>query len=425
MASFRNFCDGKGAQTGACFDSFWRAAADDKDGDGSTELYHFIGKDILYFHGLFWPTMLKHAGYRRPTRLFAHGFLTVNGEKMSKSRGTFITAAHFLQSGIRPEALRYYYACKLGDRIEDIDLNLNDFILRVNSDLVGKLANIPSRVSNFVHKLFDGKLDDAAPPSNAKLAEALAAAYEGRRYQQAIRLLMREADGINAAIDAAKPWEMAKQPQQHAALHALCSDALRRFDLLAGYLQPVMPQFAAQVAEFLRRPPYCWQSGQGDDAGIAPLPPLHAIGKFSHLFGRLRKEAVAALVCPTNAEARQASEAPQTPEAPQADIADFAKLDLRVAAVLAAEEVEGSDKLLRLQLDLGNGERRQVFAGIKKHCKAADLAGRRVVCVANLRPRKMRFGVSSGMVLAASVASGDGEELFVLESAAPAGAKVS
>ena len=410
MASFRHFCDRGGE---ASFDDFWLAAGAEK-----TELYHFIGKDILYFHGLFWPTVLAHSGHRRPTRLFAHGFLTVNGEKMSKSRGTFITAARYLAGALKPDALRYYYACKLGERIEDIDLNLADFAVRVNGDLVGKLFNIPSRCAGFIHRHFDGKLDGETASLDAS---AVADAYERRRYQDVVRLLMQEADALNAEIDAAKPWLQAKDEAQHGELHALCSRALRKFHLLMGHLSPILPQLAAEAAAFLNCLPYAWE-----DAGIAPLPAAHEIRPYRHLMKRMEEKEITKLIdTPADATAKKK---PKSTEVPADDtpisIGDFGKVQLRVAVVTAAEEVEGSDKLLRLQLDLGEAQPRQVFAGIKQHYAAADLPGRRVIVVANLAPRKMRFGVSEGMVLAAE---GEGGTLHLLQPAgdAPAGAKVS
>lgn len=415
MASFQHFC----ARTqAAAFDDFWRAPADGADtgeGAGDTELYHFIGKDILYFHGLFWPTVLAHSGYRRPTRLFAHGFLTVNGEKMSKSRGTFITAARYLASELKPDALRYYYACKLGERIEDIDLNLADFAVRVNGDLVGKLFNIPSRCANFVHRHFGGKLDDDA--AVAFNAAAVAEAYEKRRYQDVVRLLMQEADALNAEIDAAKPWLLAKDAAQHATLHALCSRALRKFHLLIGYLSPVLPALAAEAAAVLNCPPYAW-----GEAGIAPLPPGHTIQPYRHLMKRMEDKAIATLIAPP-AEPAGGNANADSDDDDAITIGDFGKVQLRVALVTAAEEVEGSDKLLRLQVDLGEERPRQVFAGIKKHYAAADLPGQRVIVVANLAPRKMRFGVSEGMVLAAE--SGSGVVLLQPAGETAAGAKVS
>ena len=393
MASFLNLCEKKKLP----FEDFWLERKNKKN-DGSsdeTELYHFIGKDILYFHGLFWPTVLKNSGYRQPTRLFVHGFLTVNGEKMSKSRGTFITAETYIKSGLPPDALRYYYACKLADRIEDIDLNLDDFVLRVNGDLVGKLINIPSRVAGFIHRFFKGKLNNAKwhpRPQHDQFAMDIATAYEERKYQEVVRLLRGYADTINAAIDDAKPWILAKDETQHAELHKVCSRTLREFDLLIGYLSPVMPALAKKVATFLGRSPYRWK-----EHGIAPLESGHEIKEFSHLMQRLDEKAVNALIKP-EADAIPSATTPTPP----VSIGDFSKLDVRIAVVMAAEEVTGADKLLKLQLDVGDGMQRQVFAGIKQHYAAEALVGQQVVYLANLQPRKMRFGVSEGMVLAAS-----------------------
>lgn len=407
MASFRHFCDTHDVS----FDDFWLAGSAQE-----TELYHFIGKDILYFHGLFWPTMLANSGYRRPTRLFAHGFLSVNGEKMSKSRGTFITAARYLGGNLKPDALRYYYACKLNDRIEDIDLNLADFALRVNGDLVGKLFNIPSRTAGFIHKLFDGRLDDAADATLTG-AQEIAAAYERRRYQDAMRLLMQETDALNAEIDAAKPWLLAKDDSQREALHALCSRALRRFHLLITALSPVLPALAADAAKFLNCGEYHW-----GEAGINALPAGHAINPYPHLMKRMEEKDINALIDTATAKSTAKDEKPAAAPA-QVSIDEFGKMELRVAVVTAAESVEGADKLLRLQLDVGEAAPRQVFAGIKKHYEPADLTGRRVVVLANLAPRKMRFGVSEGMVLAAEDGNGN---VVLLQPAgdAPAGTRI-
>ena len=420
IASFQNLCN---KQPDIAFADFWRADknADDTSGSAATELYHFIGKDILYFHGLFWQTMLKNAGYRQPTQLFVHGFLMVNGEKMSKSRGTFITAARYLQTGLSPQLLRYYYACKMGDKVEDIDFNLNDFMLRVNSDLVGKLFNIPSRVAKFIAQRFDGKLDgdadDAVLP--ARTVTAIATAYEGRRYHEAVRLLMRVADDTNAAIEAAKPWQLAQQKtaEADAQLHALCSRALRRFDLIIGFLSPVVPALAAQAAAFLARPPYAWEINT--PAGIAPLPPQHGIGNYQHLAKRMEVKTVEKLIQPEKPSAAPAAN--KTGDT-TITIDDFAKVDLRVATVVSATAVEGADKLLRLQLDIGTAQPRQVFAGIKSAYTPEELIGQQVLYAANLKPRKMRFGTSVGMVLAAT--DSGGVVLLNPKRAVAAGSKV-
>ncbi|MGI9297719.1 MAG: methionine--tRNA ligase [Gammaproteobacteria bacterium] len=428
MAGFRNFC----ADGGVCFDDFWRA-------DSDAELYHFIGKDILYFHALFWPAMLKNAGWRRPTRIFAHGFLTVNGEKMSKSRGTFVTAGRYLECGLDPEFLRYYYASKLGDRMEDLDLNLGDFAARANGDLVGKLINIPSRVAGFLSRFFDGELDFRAEIMSAEEAaksehygncyhdmvcpalaaeDAVAAAYENRRYHDAMRTLMRVADNVNAVVDAWKPWQTAKDENRREELHEVCSAAMRAFHLLMVLLQPVLPKTAAAAAEMLNAP-LSW-----GEQKLQLLPAGHKIGAYRHLLTRMPESAIRALIAaPSTSSAAPAASVPSSPPvAPEIGIDDFARVDLRTAAVLAAEEVDGADKLLKLILDAGDGRRRQVFAGIKKHCNAADLVGRRVLYLSNLKTRKMRFGDSEGMVLAAA----DGEKLWLISppDGAPPGARV-
>nr|MCH9704875.1 methionine--tRNA ligase [Pseudomonadota bacterium] len=408
MASFRHLSEKNSAIS---FADFWQAENENK-----TELYHFIGKDILYFHGLFWPTMLANSGYRRPTRLFAHGFLTVNGEKMSKSRGTFITAAQYLKSKLKPDALRYYYACKLGERIEDIDLNLSDFTRRVNGDLVGKLLNIPSRSAGFIHKFFDSKLDAQADEAalTAEVVADIATAYERRRYQDVVRIIMREADAINAEVDNTKPWELAKTSDQHQreSLHRICSHALRRFHLLVGYLSPVVPKLAQETSEFCGGESYAWQEN-----GIAPLPPHHTINKYKHLMTRIEEKDTALLISTPSPEATAAKESTSI------SIDDFSKMEIRIATVADASAVEGSDKLLCLQLDVGDGRLRQVFSGIKKSTTAAELVGKQVVFLANLAPRKMRFGISEGMVLAA----GEGDKIILIQPAnnIRAGARVS
>ena len=387
----------------------------------ATEMVHFIGKDILYFHALFWPAMLEFSGYRTPTKVFAHGFLTVNGEKMSKSRGTFITAESYLQQGLNPEWLRYYYAAKLNATMEDLDLSFDDFVARVNSDLVGKYVNIASRAAGFVHKHFGGRLltqDPEAPFRHAfqamrQGAELVADLYEAREYGKALRLVMLAAEGVNQYVDRAQPWELAKQPIRHAELHAVCTTALNAFRLLTVMLKPVLPSLAAAVERFLNVAPLAWS-----DVGSL-LPPGHAINAYAHLMTRVEKKQIDALI-----EANRESLAAPAPPAParhaeaqvhrQADAAliaidDFARVDLRVARIVAAEQVEGADKLLKLTLDLG-GETRTVFAGIKSAYAPEQLAGRLTVMVANLAPRKMKFGLSEGMVLAA----GDGKALFLL-----------
>ena len=410
MASFKNLCD----RAGLSFDDFWRD-------DENTELYHFIGKDILYFHTLFWPAMLSNSDYRRPTRVFAHGFLTVNGEKMSKSRGTFITAGHYLDCGLNPEWLRYYYACKLNDKIEDIDLNLDDFSQRINGDLVGKLVNIPSRVAGFINSFFDGCLNDDTNIKEGLLysclyrREEIEKAYEARRYSEAIKLILGCADSINAYVDDNAPWTLTKKgkvriKEENEHLHSICSNVLRAFYVLMIYLRPVLPQLSMEAAKFLNA------TDKMEWKNLAPLPAGHKIEKFKHLMKRVEKEQVTALIKSPEEKAAAVGDG-------LIDIADFSRMDLRVAVVKEAATVDGADKLLHLTLDVGDGRLRSVFADIKQHYVSDALIGRGVVYLANLRPRKMRFGVSEGMVLAAS----NGEDVILLSVAdgVPAGAKVN
>ena len=399
-----------------------------------TEMYHFVGKDILYFHALFWPAELEHAGYRIPTAVFAHGFLTVDGQKMSKSRGTFITAESYLKQGLNPEWLRYYYAAKLNASMEDIDLNLDDFIARVNSDLVGKYVNIASRCAGFIHKRFDGTLAHSASSLLKEAQEAsapLAALYEAREYGKAMREIMALADHANQFVNDHAPWELAKKAGAETQLHSVCSEALNLFRLLTIYLKPVLPKLAADVEAFLKIAPLSWS----DAANL--LPGGHCISEYRHLATRVERKQIDALV-----EANRESLVP-TP-APQAhsqqrhaehqvraeekaavthiSIDDFSKVDLRIARIASAEHVEGAEKLIKLTLDLGT-ETRTVFAGIKSAYDPAALAGRLTVMVANLAPRKMKFGLSEGMVLAAS---GEGPGIFLLspDSGAQPGMRV-
>ena len=399
MASAQDYCN----RTGLSFDDFWSA--------GSTaELHHFIGKDIAYFHTLFWPAMLHGAGYRRPTAVHCHGFLTVNGQKMSKSRGTFIMARTYLEH-LDPEYFRYYIAGKLGPAVEDIDLNLEDFVLRVNADLVGKVVNIASRCAGFISKRFDGKLDGADTALVAELtsaADTIAAHYEQREYAKAMRVVMGLADRANQYIDQEKPWQLAKDPAQEARVQAVCSTGIELFRVLMTYLKPVLPAMAARAEDFL-------QSTLTWDALAAPLG-AHTVAAFSPLMNRVDMDKVNAMIEDSKsntAPAAAPAAAPATPAlpiAPEISIDDFAKIDLRVARVAAAAHVDGADKLIQLTLDLGDGER-NVFAGIKSAYAPESLVGRLVVVVANLAPRKMRFGVSQGMVLAAGPG---GKEIFLL-----------
>jgi methionyl-tRNA synthetase len=409
MASFKHYC---AQHPELDFDVWWGK-------ESETELYHFIGKDIAYFHTLFWPAMLYGSGFRTPTAVWCHGFLTVNGQKMSKSRGTFITARTYLEH-LNPEYLRYYFAAKLGAGIEDLDLNLEDFQLRVNSDLVGKVVNIASRCAGFINKKFAGRL--AAACSEAELYEQFAAArgriaelYEQREFGHAIREIMTLADHANQYIDAQKPWVLAKQAGNEQQVQAVCSTGLNLFRVLIAYLKPVLPQLATASEAFLNIPPLGW-----DDVA-APLTD-HSINKFKPLLTRVEKEKVDAMLdasrenlqassSPAPAgESKPAAESTIEPIAPEIGFDDFAKVDLRVARIVKAEQVEGADKLLRLILDIGL-ETRTVFAGIKSAYTPEALEGRLTVMVANLKPRKMRFGVSEGMVLAAGPG---GKELWLL-----------
>ncbi len=431
MASFKKYC----ADHKLDFDAWWQAGSDAEP--NQTELYHFIGKDILYFHALFWPAMLEASGHRTPTRVFAHGFLTVNGQKMSKSRGTFITAQSYLDTGLNPEWLRYYFAAKLSDDMSDIDLNLEDFAARVNSDLVGKFVNIASRSAGFISKRFDGKL--AACPANPAIqalqdkASEIAGYFDGREYSKAVREIMALADIANQYVNDEKPWEIAKQEGQEARLHEACTVALNLFRLLALYLKPVLPKLTEAVEGFLNIPALVWTDSQ------ALLSAGHAIQPYSHLMTRVEMKQIDALV-----EAnRQSLETPPAParhaeaqvhqenkavteENAFINIDDFSKIDLRIARIANAEHVEGADKLLKLTLDLGALGTRQVFAGIKSAYAPEALVGRLTVMVANLAPRKMKFGMSEGMVLAASDPEGQTTGLFILspDSGATPGMKV-
>ncbi len=403
MGSFKNLCNKRGDID---FDAFWGENSD-------AELYHFIGKDIVYFHSLFWPAMLHGSGYRKPSNVFVHGYVTVNGAKMSKSRGTFIKASTYLQH-LDPECLRYYYAAKLNNRIDDLDLNLEDFVARVNSDVVNKLVNLASRTASFICKRFDGKLADTlSEPALFKTftdaSERIAEAYEKREYSRAIRDIMALADEANRYVDEQAPWVIAKQEGQEAELSAVCSTTINLFRVLMTYLKPVMPELAARAESFLNVT-LNW-------ADIEQPLLAHTVSPFKALFTRVDPVKVAAMVEASKEEA-QAAAAPKVtgpladePIAPEITYDDFAKLDLRVALIKKAEAVPEADKLLRLQLDLG-GEVRQVFAGIKSAYSPEQLEGKLTVMVANLAPRKMRFGMSEGMVLAAGPG---GKDLFILE----------
>ncbi|MEO6117916.1 MAG: methionine--tRNA ligase [Methylotenera sp.] len=397
MASFKKLCTDKGLD----FDEYWNKGS-------NTELYHFIGKDILYFHALFWPATLEFSGHRTPTKIFAHGFLTVNGEKMSKSRGTFITARSYLEHIKNPEYLRYYYAAKLNSTMEDIDLNLEDFTARVNSDLVGKYINIASRTAGFINKRFEGKLqpsdDNRVIAELQSAANVISSAYEEREYGKALREIMRLADIANGYVAEKAPWVMAKQEGQETALQQVCTDALEMFRLLTLYLKPVLPELAGHIEKFLNISVLSWSSVESS------LTAQHTINVYDHLITRIDPKLIEAMteankenltVTPTIAPiAVKVTEA--LPEAEYISIDDFTKVDLRIAKIVNAEHVEGAEKLLKLSLDIGEEKPRQVFAGIKSAYDPAILVGRLTVMVANLAPRKMKFGMSEGMVLAAS-----------------------
>ena len=397
MASFKNLCD----RIGIDFDEYFKA-------DSQTEMYHFIGKDILYFHALFWPAMLHFSGHRTPTGVYAHGFLTVDGQKMSKSRGTFITAKSYLEQGLNPEWMRYYIAAKLNSKIEDIDLNLQDFISRVNSDLVGKYVNIAARASGFIAKRFEGRLKDVSGSALlAKLAaesDIIAEQYENREYARALRDIMALADIVNEYVDANKPWELAKQEGQDERLHEVCSELINAFTMLTAYLAPVLPQTAANAARFLNLDAITW-------ANTRETLGEHAINKYEHLMQRVEQKQVDDLI-EANKQSIAAAAAPVEESkyekvAEQASFDDFMKIDMRVAKVLNCEAVEGSTKLLKFDLDFGF-EKRIIFSGIAaSYPNPAELNGRMVIAVANFAPRKMaKFGVSEGMILSAATAEG-------------------
>ena len=409
MASFKHYCDREGVD----FDSYWQT-------DSDAELYHFIGKDIINFHTLFWPAVLTSAGYRTPTAVFAHGFLTVDGTKMSKSRGTFVNARTYLDH-LNPEYLRYYLAAKLSAGIDDLDLNLEDFALRVNSDLVGKVVNIASRCASFINKGFDGRL--AEQPDNLELLQGIqsikaevTAHFENREYGKAIRLIMAQADKANQYINDKEPWVIAKTDKQSAELQAICSTGINAFRLLLCYLKPVLPAMTEKAEAFLNIEPLQW-----DDVDY--LLTGHRLNKFQPLITRVETDKIQAMIDATQkAYAAQQEKvaikaaAAATGFEPEIGFDDFAKIDLRVARILEAKHVEGADKLLALKLDLGpdqNGDTitRQVFSGIKSAYQPAELVGKLTVAVANLQPRKMKFGLSEGMILAAGPG---GKEIWLI-----------
>ena len=418
MASFKNLCDKReGTEQALDFDRYWM-----QENEHKTEVYHFIGKDIVYFHALFWPAMLAGSEFRTPTGVFAHGFLMVNGEKMSKSRGTFIKAETYAEH-LHPEYLRYYFASKLSDKVEDINLDLEDFMQKVNSDLVGKVVNIASRSAGFIVKKYDGMLSDVCVESEllediTKTGDEIAAAYENREFSRAMRLIMQCADKANEYIDEKKPWSLAKQEGSEQEVQDVCSVAINIFRQLMVYLAPVLPELTANAKEFLNI----------DDLSFASRNEWllgHKINKFKPLMQRIEEKDVAAMVEDSKASLAQA-EAPTTSSdnnsdnktaavntqpaekadtdtnAEQADyigIEDFAKVEMKVAHVLACNYVEGADKLLQFTLDVGEDKPRNVFSGIRKFYEPEQLLDKKVICVTNLAPRKMKFGISEGMVL--------------------------
>ena len=399
MASFKKLCELKGLD----FDDYWGK-------DSTAELYHFIGKDIIYFHALFWPAMLYGAGFRTPDAVWAHGFLTVNGEKMSKSRGTFIKARTYLNH-LNPEYLRYYFAAKLTAGVDDLDLNFDDFSQRVNSDLVGKVVNIASRCSGFIKKRFANTLSaECAEPALFQhfidANEGIAALYEKREFGKAMREIMALADKANQYIDEKKPWIIAKEEGRDAELHAICSMGINLFRVLVVYLKPVLPVLARNAEQFLNIESQPWPT---------TAEPLlnHTIDKFKPLMTRVDPEKIAAIIEDSKENLEKTADAPvkkHEPVAATIEFDDFAKIDLRIAKIVKAEHVDGADKLLQLTVDIGD-ETRTVFAGIKSAYAPEDLTGKLTVVVANLKPRKMRFGVSEGMVLAAGPG---GKDLWVL-----------
>jgi methionyl-tRNA synthetase len=416
MASFKNWCDNNNRN----FDEFWNT-------DSKSELYHFIGKDIARFHTLFWPAMLHGSNFRKPSAVYCHGFLTVDGQKMSKSRGTFIKARTYLEH-LNAEYLRYYFAAKLGPGIDDIDLNLEDFSTRVNSDLVGKVVNIASRCAGFINKKFDGRLaasvsDNSLSEQNVKAAESISEAYENREFARAMREIMAIADKVNQAIDEKQPWVAIKDPARHAEVQDICTIGINCFRQLVILLKPVLPRLAAQAEAFLKVDSLQWADIESDLLD-------HAINRFTPLMTRIEPVFIERMI--------EASKEAQIEEnkissgqgnadieaiADQVIYDEFAKLDFRIALIVDAKRVEKSDKLLQLTLDIGS-ETRNVFAGISAAYEPEQLKGKLTVMVANLAPRKMRFGVSEGMVLAAG--SGD-SEIYLLspDSGAKPGMRVS
>ena len=387
--------------------------------DPETEQYHFIGKDIIYFHTLFWPAMLHFADMRVPNNVYVHGFITVGGEKMSKSRGTGISPLRYLDIGMNPEWLRYYLAAKLSDRVEDLDFTGEDFIARVNADLIGKYVNIASRAAGFITKRFGGKLasgwaskDTPVLDNLRAVAPGIAELYEAREFGKALRQIMHLADEVNAYVDENKPWVLAKDPEKTEELHQVCTRMLESFRLLTIYLKPVLPAVAEKVEAFLNLPPLEWSDV------TKPLNDGHAINPYEHLMQRVDEKMLEALFDapqPANEEAGadEKSASDIEPLADQITIDDFAKVDMRIAKIVDCGLVEGADKLLRLSVDVGEGKLRNIFAGIRSAYKPEDLVGKLTVVVANLAPRKMKFGISEGMVMAAS--GKDDSGIYILQ----------
>jgi methionyl-tRNA synthetase len=413
MASFKNLCDKRDDLN---FDEYWKK-------DSTTELYHFIGKDIVYFHSLFWPAMLDGAGFRKPNNVFVHGYVTVNGAKMSKSKGTFIKASTYLNH-LDPECLRYYYAAKLNSRIDDLDLNLEDFTQRVNADVVNKIVNLASRNAGFITKRFEGKLSaEFAEPELynefVAAAERIGELYETREFSRAIREITALADKANQYIDEKAPWVLAKEEGKEKELQEVSSVGINLFRVLMAYLKPVMPELAARTEAFLNEE-LTWEA-------IATPLTDHEITKFKALFSRIDPKKVEAMVESSKedaaaeaaakekaeAEKEQASqtELDKEPIADEIEFDAFAAVDMRIARIISCEEVPKANKLLKFQLDIG-GETRQVFSGIKSAYKPEELEGKLTVMVANLKPRKMKFGMSEGMILAAGPG---GSDLWILE----------
>lgn len=402
LASLLNYCDSN------------NISYNDLLQDENVKLYHFIGKDILYFHALFWPAVLHYSINKTPQSIFVHGFLTVDGQKMSKSRGTFITARSYLEAGLSPTFYRYYIASKLSNKIEDIDLSLDDFVARVNSELVGKFVNIASRSSSFIAKQFENKLackiiDNSLLKQILSIKETVAKYYTNREYSKAIRTIMTAVDEINLYVDTVKPWIMAKNADKKEELHQVCSILINTFRLISIYLKPIVPDLITKIEDFLNIPPLMWSD-------LDRLLFNHTIKPYSHLILRIEPKMIDNMleINKANANTIDNTEVPQYEAiADTINIEDFAKIDLRIAKIIDAKHVEGADKLIQITLDIGNGQR-NVFAGIKSAYRPEDLIGKHTVMVANLAPRKMKFGISEGMILAACFENKD-SGIYILE----------